>query len=106
MSGVWFYGAMRPILSPTSTPPLDLFTLYLVLLSTEFLQIGGYLFDHSVFDIPLPSGPETTAHILSSLALIALIAVVLTMTFAIPSARVDQNEIVSIQPSSLTMTNN
>ncbi|TFK37596.1 multidrug resistance-associated ABC transporter [Crucibulum laeve] len=89
----WLYTVIRPIAYPTATPPYDLFSIYLVLLSTAILQFGGALFDHNVSGFPLP--PTTIVVALSAnIGIISgLLFVVLGMPLAIPSSHVKREEI-------------
>lgn len=91
----WMYTVVRPIARPTPTPPYDMFSIYLALLLAAILQIGGVLFENSVLGVPLPSTFTMTVLIVNLLTIFVLLTVVLTMPLAIPSNRVDKQEIVS-----------
>jgi hypothetical protein len=91
----WIYAAIRPITHPTPTPPYDLFTLYLILLATSLLQIGGFIFDYGVFDIPLPPTIILSAQVGNLIAILILLSIIVRMPLAIPSNNVDRHEIVS-----------
>ena len=98
----WIYAAIRPIVCPTATPPYDLFTLYSILLAASSLQIGGFVFDSGVFGIPLPPTVVLVGHFGNLIAILILLAIVVSMPVAIPSNKVDRNELVSCsfcQPS-------
>jgi len=95
----WLYTVIRPIVRPTSTPPFDMFALYLILLASGILQLGGVLFDHSVLSAPLPSALIVTALITNLISILLLLAVTVSMPLAVPSNRVDPNDIVSRGPS-------
>lgn len=90
----WIYAAIRPIVRPTATPPYDLFTLYSILLATSSLQIGGFLFDYGVFDIPLPPTVVLVAHFGNLIAILILLTIVVKMPVAIPSDKMDLNKLV------------
>lgn len=91
----WIYAAIRPIGRPTATPPYDLFTLYLILLAGSLLQIGGFIFDYGIFDIPLPPTLVLVAQVGNLTAIFTLLAVTVRMPMAIPSNKVDRNALVS-----------
>ena len=90
----WLYTAIRPITRPTPTPPFEMFALYLILLAGGILQLGGVLFDHSVLSAPLPSTLAMTALVANLLSILVLLAVTVSMPLAVPSNRVDHNDIV------------
>jgi hypothetical protein len=60
------------------------------------LQIGGFLFDlfdYGVFDIPLPSTIILVAQIGNLIAIFTLLAIIVRMPVAIPSNKVDLDEL-------------
>ena len=91
----WIYAAIRPIVHPAATPPYDLFALYLIYLTTSLLQIGGVIFDYSVFDIPLPPFIILVGEIGNLIAIFILLATIARIPVAIPSTKVDRDELVS-----------
>ena len=91
----WIYAAIRPISHPIATAPYDLFTLYMIFLATSLLQIGGFIFDYGVFDIPLPPTVVLGAQVGNLVAILALLAIIVRMPMAIPSNKVDRDELVS-----------
>jgi hypothetical protein len=92
----WLYTVIRPVARPSTTPPLDSFVIYLLLLFSGILELGGYLYDHSVYDVPLPSQAILAAIIANIVATIALLAIMGGMPLAIPSDRVKKEDIVSL----------
>ncbi|PPQ62804.1 hypothetical protein CVT24_000498 [Panaeolus cyanescens] len=99
----WLYSAIRPIARPVATPPYDVFTLYIILLAASTLQIGGILFDHSMFGYPLPSTLHTVALISNLFTLVLLLSVILSMPLSIPSGLVDKSQIgYSVSPEDYT----
>ncbi|KAJ7121096.1 multidrug resistance-associated ABC transporter [Mycena epipterygia] len=52
----WLYTAISPVLHPSATVPYDLLTIYLLHGAGGVLMLGGYIFDHTVEGIILPSG--------------------------------------------------
>jgi len=91
----WIYAAIRPITHPTATAPYDLFTLYLIFLASSLLQIGGFLYDYGVFDTPLPPTVVLGAQVTNLIAILILLSIIVRMPMAIPSNKVDRNELVS-----------
>jgi hypothetical protein len=91
---VWLYTVIRPIARPTATPPHDLFTIYLLLFGSSILQIGGLLYDHTVFSIPYPPPLTIFALSLNLVAVIGMLCLILSMPLAIPSNLINPSEIV------------
>ncbi|KAF8153792.1 multidrug resistance-associated ABC transporter [Crassisporium funariophilum] len=99
----WFYTVVRPIARPTATPPYDMFSLYLVLLSVGILQLGGAMFDHGVSGMPLPSTLSLVALSVNLFAISVLLLVVVGMPLALPSSRINEKEIGhSVSPEDYT----
>ncbi|OBZ77340.1 ATP-dependent bile acid permease [Grifola frondosa] len=99
----WFYATTRPLLRPTATPPYDLLTLFALLLIFGLLTFGGSLYDHGVHGMPLPPPVELVAHFANLGALLVLLLVIFNMPLAIPSKRVNKDDIgTSISPEDYT----
>ncbi|KDR78080.1 hypothetical protein GALMADRAFT_224469 [Galerina marginata CBS 339.88] len=99
----WLYTVIRPIVRPTATSPYDLFSLYLILLTSAILQFGGTLFDHTVLAAPLPSSFVLFGLVTNLLSVVLLLVVVVTMPMASPSNEVNRKEIgQSISPEDYT----
>lgn len=91
----WLYSIIRPISHPIATSPLDLFSIYLLLFSVEFLHIGGIVFDHNILGSPWPSTLTSVALSANILALLILLIVVVSIPLALPSNRVIKEGVVS-----------
>jgi hypothetical protein len=91
----WVYAAIRPIAQPTATVPYDLFMLYSIYLATSLLQIGGFMFDYTAFDTPLPPTVVLGAQVGNLIAISILLSIIVRMPMAIPSNNVDRDELVS-----------
>ena len=91
----WLYTIIRPISHSITTSPFDLFSIYLVLFCVGSLRIGGILFDHNIFGLPWPSTITLVALSANLLALLVLLIVVLNIPLALPSNRINKNDIVS-----------
>lgn len=53
-ASTWLYASLKPALKPSFGPPNDLFALYIVHLLGACLMLGGLIFDHKVYDDPVP----------------------------------------------------
>lgn len=97
----WLYAITRPIVSPTATPPYDLFALYTLHLVSSILTFGGVLFDHNVSGLPSPSPLALTAYIANLTAVAILMLVVLNMPVDVPNGSVKKEDIVNftVKPS-------
>ena len=89
----WLYASLRPIIWPSQTIFYDLFALYLAHLVTGLAVLGGLFFDHSVYQLPLPSQAVLAARVVNLSVLALLLAVILNMPFAIPSARINKDDV-------------
>jgi hypothetical protein len=91
----WLYTVVRPVARPTPTPPFDVFAIYVSLFIATTLELAGYLYDHNVYDVPLPSGLVLSGFGITLLASIVVLAVIFGMPLAIPSDRIRKEDIVS-----------
>ena len=89
----WLYASLRPIIWPSRTVFYDLFVLYLAHLVTGLVIFGGSLFDHNVYELPLPSGISLAARVVNLSVITLLLATVSNMPFAIPSAAINKDEV-------------
>ncbi|KAF7979924.1 hypothetical protein HWV62_40336 [Athelia sp. TMB] len=99
----WIYASLRAILRPFSTPPFDLFALFVVHLATGLLMLGGVLYGHYVLD-----GPMAPPLILAGLSLnvagvLIALGVVVNIPLGVPSSRVKESDIgTSVSPEDYT----
>ena len=89
----WLYASLRPVIWPSQTVFYDLFALYLTHIVTGFIIFGGSFFDHTVYQLPLPSPVVLIARVVNLFVLVILFVIVLGMPFAVPSAKVKKDEI-------------
>ena len=89
----WLYASLRPVIWSSQTVFYDLFTLYLAHLVTGLIVLGGLFFDHSVYQLPLPSQAALAARVVNLSVLTLLLVIVLNMPFAVPSARINKDDI-------------
>jgi len=92
-AGTWLYASLRPIIWSSQTVYYDLFALYLAHLITGLTILGGLFFDHSVYQLPLPSRVALGARVINLSVLTALLAIVLNMPFAVPSTRINKDDV-------------
>ena len=89
----WLYAFLRPIIWPSQTIFFDLFALYTAHLVTGLAILGGSFFDHDVYQLPLPSRIALVAQVANLAVITFLLATVLNMPFAVPSAKVDKEDV-------------
>jgi len=89
----WLYASLRPIIWSSQTVSYDLFALYLAHILTGLVVLGGSFFDHSVYQLPLPSPVVLAARVVNLSVLAILFVIVLNMPFAVPSARINKDDV-------------
>ena len=89
----WLYASLRPIIWPSQTVFYDLFALYLAHILTGLIVLGGSFFDHSVYQLPLPPPVVLAARVVNLSVLAILFVIVLNMPFAVPSARINKDDV-------------
>ncbi|EKM76533.1 hypothetical protein AGABI1DRAFT_122491 [Agaricus bisporus var. burnettii JB137-S8] len=89
----WLYTVIRPVARPTLTPPFDVLAIYISLFFGTTMEFAGYIYDHNVYDIPLPSGLVLAGFGISLLAIMAVLGVVFGMPLAIPSDGIKKEDI-------------
>ncbi|KZT66167.1 hypothetical protein DAEQUDRAFT_813713 [Daedalea quercina L-15889] len=100
---VWLYAAVRPIASPSATPPVDLLVFYTLQLVTSTLALGGLLFDSNVRGYPNPAPWVLAGHVVDLAAIALLLLVVFSMPLGVPSDKVEKDKIGhSISPEDYT----
>jgi hypothetical protein len=92
-AATWLYASLRPIIWSSQTVFYDLFALYLAHLVTGLTVLGGLFFDHSVYRLPLPSQAVLAARVVNLSVLVILLVTVLNMPFAVPSARINKDDV-------------
>ncbi|KAJ7045901.1 hypothetical protein C8F04DRAFT_452844 [Mycena alexandri] len=99
----WLYTAVRPIASPPTTAPYDLFLLYVLQFTGGLFLFGGYLFDYAVAVSPLPSVPILVALTANLLVVLVLLCVTVQMPMNLPSAHIKKADIgQSVSPEDYT----
>jgi hypothetical protein len=91
----WLYTVIRPITRPQATPAYDLFVIYCLLLIGGVLQFGGAFYDHTVYDVPLPSAFVLFAYSANLVVVLILVVTIFSMPMALPPATVKTEDIVS-----------
>jgi hypothetical protein len=98
----WFYASLKPVLRPASTPPYDLFVLYLVHVFTAFLSVGSVIYSKYVYGESV-SNAFILGTIVHFIILGGLLAVVFSMPLGVPTVQVDTEEIgKTISPEDYT----
>ncbi|KAH8109668.1 hypothetical protein DFH11DRAFT_1843160 [Phellopilus nigrolimitatus] len=103
LSLTWLYAAVKPLVKPVTTPPYDLFALFIVHFVGAVLLLGGVFFDHHVYGDALPSRLIVAAYALNLTAASVLLIVVFSRPLAAPSSRVAKDDIgLHITPEDYT----
>lgn len=92
-AATWLYASLRPIAWPSRTVFYDLFALHLTRLVTELIILGGLFFDHSVYQLPLPSWVALAARVINLSVITISLVIVLNMPFAVPSPTVNEDDV-------------
>jgi hypothetical protein len=98
----WLYASLKPVMRPSSTPPYDLFILYIVHIFTAFLSVGSTIYGEYVYEegVNYAYVLGITIHII---ILGGLLATVFSMHLAVPTTQVDKEEIgKTISPEDYT----
>jgi len=92
-AATWLYASLRPVIWSSQTIYFDLFSLYLAHIVTGFVILGGSFFDHSVYQLPLPSPIVLAARVVNLSVLAILFVIVLNMPFAVPGPRINKDDV-------------
>ncbi|TFK44030.1 multidrug resistance-associated ABC transporter [Crucibulum laeve] len=84
LAAIWLYTVIRPMAKPTSTAPMDLLSIYVLLLAGNIAQLGGLLFQHAVSSVPLVIDRTLAAYAVHSILISLALAVLMRMPLAIP----------------------
>lgn len=97
VASTWCYATWRPFVRSHSTsPPYDLFALYLIHLTAALVEIGVLIFNWYILNALPPNWVVLVAVIINLAILLSLIGVVLTIPLAIPSNQIDKEKIVGL----------
>ncbi|KAH7927022.1 P-loop containing nucleoside triphosphate hydrolase protein [Leucogyrophana mollusca] len=98
----WVYAAIRPVFWAKATAYADLFSLYLIHLTSGISLLGGAVYEHKVYGGPLPT-LTLVALVLNLVAVLVLLSTVVTMPCQLPSERVKKEDIgLSVSPEDYT----
>jgi len=97
-ASVWLFTAICPVARPSMTPPFDVLVVYLLLFAAGTLELGGYMYDHSAYQVPLPNWDILILITMSLVATTGMLIVVGGMPLALPSNRVKEDDIVIPPP--------
>ena len=98
----WLYASLKPIMRPSSTPPYDLFILYLIHVFTAFLSVGATIYDKYIYE-ESASYAYVLGITIHFVVLGGLLAIVFSMPLGVPTTQVDKKEIgKTISPEDYT----
>jgi len=97
-AAVWLFTAISPVARPRMTPQFDVLVVYLLLFAASTLELGGYLYDHSSYQIPFPNWGILTLTTTNFIATMGMLVVVGGMPLALPSSQVKEEDIVTLPP--------
>jgi hypothetical protein len=80
----WSYTVVRPITHPPRTAPYALLVAYVSLLTGWLVELGGIFYEHSVYNVPLPSSYALSTFSVHLCAIVIMLSVLLSMPLAIP----------------------
>ncbi|KAF8838558.1 P-loop containing nucleoside triphosphate hydrolase protein [Paxillus ammoniavirescens] len=87
----WVYGVWKPAFWPKATVHFDLFALYIIHLLLALLQVGGTIYDHEVLHVPTPPCLQVSQMAVNLVAVMAALAIVVTMPFEVPSVCIQKS---------------
>ncbi|KAI0332220.1 multidrug resistance-associated ABC transporter [Cubamyces sp. BRFM 1775] len=99
----WFYAALRPIVRPTATVPIDLFLLFGLHILLGLFILCGHVYDYYAHVIAFP--PPSVVVMASAALFVGLagFAIVASMPARIPSGRIKREDIgKSVSPEDYT----
>lgn len=96
IGSTWVYGVSKPVFWPKATAHLDLFWLYFAHFVFGVVLLGGIIYDHEIFHVPLEPRIEFAGFIFNLVAILVELALVSTMPMELPSSRINKEDIVSV----------
>lgn len=94
IAATWLYASCKAVFWPKPTIHFDLFTLFVLHLVLGIIMLGGTLYEHEIFHVPLPSRLPFFGLIANLVATLVVLAVVGNMPFELPSNSVKEEDIV------------
>lgn len=89
----WIYASCKPVFWPKPTIHLDLFALFVLHFVFGVILLGGTLYDHQIFGVPLPPQLPFLGLISNLIAILMAMTVVGNMPFQLPSNRIKKEDI-------------
>ncbi|KAH9943429.1 multidrug resistance-associated ABC transporter [Epithele typhae] len=89
----WCFAALRPVVVPPATAPLDLVCLFFIHFVLGIVTFFGLLYDQYVYEIPIPGTLRTTVYIVNLVAVAGLLLLVMKMPLNLPSSQVKKEDI-------------
>ncbi|KAH7909133.1 ABC transporter type 1, transmembrane domain-containing protein, partial [Hygrophoropsis aurantiaca] len=103
IASTWLYATYKPIFWAKATVHYDLFSLYAIHLVSGVLLVGGALYEHKIFGVPLPPQLNLSALIVNLVAILVVLITAVEMPLALPSSRVKKEEVgVTVAPEDYT----
>ncbi|KAJ8589109.1 P-loop containing nucleoside triphosphate hydrolase protein [Rhizopogon salebrosus TDB-379] len=93
IAATWIYASCKPVFWAKPTIHYDLFTLFVLHLVLAIVMLGGTLYEHEIFGVPLPSRLSFFGLVANLLAVLLVLAVVGNMPFELPSNYVKKEDI-------------
>lgn len=93
IAATWIYASCKPVFWPKPTIHFDLFALFMLHFVFGIILLGGALYEHEVFGVPLPPKLSFLGLISNLLATLVVLTVVGNMPFELPSDRIKKEDI-------------
>jgi hypothetical protein len=94
IAATWIYASCKPVFWPKPTIHFDLFVLFVLHFVFGIILLGGALYEHEVFGVPLPPQLPFFGLISNLIAILVVMTVVGNMPFELPSNRIKKEDIV------------
>ncbi|KAG2344835.1 hypothetical protein BDR05DRAFT_1016249 [Suillus weaverae] len=93
IAATWIYASCKPVFWPKPTVHFDLFALFVLHFVFGIILLGGTLYEHEVFGIPLPPQLQLLGLISNLIAILVVVTIVGNMPFELPSSRIKREDI-------------
>ncbi|KAG2143718.1 hypothetical protein DEU56DRAFT_792331 [Suillus clintonianus] len=93
IAATWIYASCKPVFWPKPTIHYDLFALFMIHFVFGIVLLGGTLYEHEVFGVPLPPHLPFLGLISNLIAILVVLTVVGNMPFELPSNRIKKEDI-------------
>ncbi|KAG1773289.1 hypothetical protein EV702DRAFT_1131440 [Suillus placidus] len=93
IAATWIYASCKPVFWPKPTVHFDLFALFVLHFVFGIILLGGTLYEHEVFGVPLPPQLQFLGLISNLIAILVVVTIVGNMPFELPSNRIKREDI-------------